>query len=427
MKTGCFTICSRNYLAYALTLRDSLREAEPGLDFRIFLADAPLDEPAPEGVEIIPVSDIAPSEVRDMAFRYSVIEFNTAVKPYCFDYMFDEAGFDAVIFLDPDIRLFAPMQAVHAALAGGTSCVLTPHIRTPLTDRGTPSDIDLMRSGTFNLGFAAFANALEARAFITWWKDKLFHHCRIDLENGLFVDQRFVDFAPSFLENLTILRDPGYNVAYWNLANRPVRKTDDGWTAAEHPLVFFHFSGVVPGSPDVFSKHQSRFDMTNIGDVTELVRAYLAQIAANGHAHWSAVPYAYGQFETGEPIIDLMRQGPPADPENPFAAPNHAYWNAPSERVYQTPGAPITQLMLAIHDSRPDLRRTFPLSTGTGRRGFRDWFLAHGAKEYGIGDTPLASALGDTRLARPAIARRLARIRLALRRMADDGGPADAG
>lgn len=427
MKTGCFTICSRNYLAYALTLRDSLREAEPGLNLKIFLADEPISEAPPQHIEIIPVSNLGATEMLDMAFRYTVIEFNTAVKPFCFDYMFDQAGYDRAIYLDPDIYLFAPMQQVHDALVGGSSCVLTPHIRTPLPEDDAPLELDLMRSGTFNLGFAAFANTPETRAFITWWKNKLRAHCRVDLQNGLFVDQRFVDFAPSFLERLTVLRDPGYNVAYWNLANRPVKKTPGGWTAGGSPLSFFHFSGVVPGATDIFSKHQSRFDMTNIGDAAELVRDYIAALDANGHARWSTIPYAYGWFANGEPIIDPMRQGLPADPADPFAAPNHDWWNAPSDRVDQAPGTVITRLMLAIHDARPDLRKAYPLSSVAGRRDFHAWFLAHGAQEYGIGEASIAAALSDSGIRAQTIARHFARLRLAFRRMADEGSPTDAG
>lgn len=414
MITGCFTICSRNYLAYALTLRDSLREVEPDRPFTIFLADAALEQDVPERVEIIPVSDIGIENLNDLAWRYNVVEFNTAIKPFCFDYLFDRKGHDAAIYIDPDIQLFAPLEQVHAALAEGASCVLTPHILAPLTDGGTPSDLDLMKSGTFNLGFGAFANVPEARAFLSWWGDKLRQYCLVDLENGLFVDQRFVDFAPSFLADLRILRDPGHNVAYWNLAHRPVRKTQSGWTAGGSKLVFFHFSGVVPGAADVFSKHQSRFDMTNIGEASDLVLDYIARIAANGHARWSTIQYAYGQFATGEAIAGPMRRGPPADPSAPFAAPNHAYWNVPSERVDQTSGAVITRLMLAIHDSRPDLRKAFALSTAAGRRDFHAWFIAHGASEYRIDGPGLASALSESAIQAQTIARHFARLRLGI-------------
>jgi hypothetical protein len=350
-----------------------------------------------------------------MAFRYNLVEFNTAIKPLCFEFMLDQAGFDAAIFLDPDIQVFRPLDEVYGAFSNGASCVLTPHILSPLQDEGSPSDLDLMRSGTFNLGFAAFSNTDEARRFLSWWKDKLSQHCRIDLEKGLFVDQRFVDFAPSFLEHLTILRNPGYNVAYWNLANRPVCKDASGWTAGESPLVFFHFSGVVPAEPDVFSKHQSRFSMANIGEAAELVETYRALVAANHHETWSAAAYAYGCFETSETIPGPMRQGPPADPLNPFGAAHHTFWNAPSDRVDQTKGATITRLMVAIHDQRSDLRQQFPLSTASGRRTFIDWFLAHGASEYRLSPASLEAALVYDPLNSPRLARYLARLRLRLR------------
>lgn len=427
MKTGYFTICSRNYMAYALTLRDSLLRVAPDQPFTIFLVDAALTDDVPGGVEIITVFDLPIPGVQDMAWRYSVIEFNTAVKPFCFDYLFDQRGYDAVVYLDPDIRLFAPLSCVTEALESGASCVLTPHITAPLKDDATPSDIDLMRSGTFNLGFAAFANVAEARDFLRWWGGKLRSHCHVDLQDGLFVDQRFVDFAPSFIERLTVLRDPGYNVAYWNLANRPVRKEASGWTAGGHPLVFFHFSGVSPDAPGVFSKHQSRFDMTNIGDAAELVRDYLASLSVNGQARWSAIPYAFGTFDTGELIADPMRRGPLADPAAPFAAPNHAYWNAPSERVDQMPGQTVTRLMYAIHAVRPDLQEKFPLSTSSGRRDFHAWFVAHGALEYRVGKAPLAAALSDSPIRTQTIARHFARLRLAFRRMAEGGSPKDTG
>jgi N12 class adenine-specific DNA methylase len=89
MKIGCFTICSRNYLAYALNLRDSLREVAPDLTLNIFLADEPLEATSTEVPEIINVSSLGISNILDMAFRYNVVEFNTAIKPLCFEYMFD--------------------------------------------------------------------------------------------------------------------------------------------------------------------------------------------------------------------------------------------------------------------------------------------------------------------------------------------------
>lgn len=357
---------------------------------------------------IVPLSRLPLPRLDEMRFRYSVMEFATAIKPACFQHFLEERGFDAAIYLDPDISVFAPLSEVESALASGASCVLTPHILTPLSHDARPTDLDIMRSGIFNLGFGAFARTPEALSFLCWWARHLESHCLDDPENGLFVDQKFMDFAPAFLPGLRILRHPGYNVAYWNLSQRSVgRSADRLLTASDAPLVFFHFSGVVPGDESVFSKHQDRFTMQTAGPAADLVRDYLGQLAANGHARWSALPYAYGRFDNGEPIFAPMRRAWKVQPggENPFSNLQTDWWRAPSPDVDQDAGAPITRLMFALHQSRPDLRSEFPLSLKSGRRGFYDWFLVNGIREYRLEEPPP-----------PAFARFLAHLRLALGR-----------
>ena len=66
-------------------------------------------------------------------------------------------------------------------------------------------------------------------------------------DSGFFVDQRWVDFAAGLVPHLTILRDPGYNLAYWNLPKRDLRwDAEHGYTVDGVPLRFFHFSGYDP-------------------------------------------------------------------------------------------------------------------------------------------------------------------------------------
>ncbi|MCA8901942.1 MAG: hypothetical protein KDA53_11910 [Hyphomonas sp.] len=386
MKTAIFTICSRNYLAYALTLRKSVEAAEPDCEFFIYLADeAPEPGTAPVP-NIVPVTEMGLPNLMDMAFRYTVMEFNTAIKADCLLDLLARRGFEAAIFLDPDIRLFAPLAEVHAALENGASMVLTPHIRQPLPEGSYPDESEFLKGGVFNLGFGAFAATPESLAFIRWWAGRLHADCYSAPERGLFVDQRFVDLAPCFVENLSILRHPGYNVAYWNIANRDVTRTGEDIFVNGAPLVFFHFSGVQPGHPEVFSKHLGGRPAEPGEAVRELVSDYLAALEAEGHDGWSRVPYAFGHFRDGSPILPPMRRAPPAgvQPEDWFAAPDTAWWNTPAPGVDCNKGAVVTRLMAAFHALRPDLQAAFPLSSEAGRRGLGSWFRRHGAKEYGI-------------------------------------------
>ncbi len=386
MKTAIFTICSRNYLAYALTLQKSLQAAEPETPFFIYLADdAPEPGKEPEAT-IVPVRDLGLPDLLDMAFRYTVMEFNTAIKADCILDLLTNRGFDAAIYLDPDIRVSAPLEDVHAALAEGASAVLTPHILAPLAEGTVPSEAEIMQSGVFNLGFGAFARTPETLTFLHWWAEKLHTQCYAALERGLFVDQKFVDMAPAFIERLSIIRNPGYNVAYWNISERMVAETGTGVCVNGTPLVFFHFSGVVAGEPGTFSKHLGKARQAPSPAVKALVGQYLDMLDAMGHAHWAKVPYAFGQFRDGTPILPPMRRSPPASgtAENWFEAPDLAYWTSPDPSIDQEAGLVITRLMAGCHALRPDLQAAFPLTRRAGRQGFCDWFHAHGVREYRV-------------------------------------------
>lgn len=393
MATAYFTICARNYLAFAATLAESLRATQPDATFFVFLADdIEGTETFPE--TIIPMSALGLPEIGSMQFRYNLLELATAIKPACLLYLLRGQKFTHAVYLDPDIQLFAPLDAGLDALAAGASCVLTPHLLHPLQDNASPSDLDILASGTFNLGFCAFDGSAESLSYLGWWQDRLIDQGYNALERGLFVDQKWMDFAPSFLSRLHILRDPGYNVAYWNLAHRPVQQAENGtWMAGDAKLTFFHFSGVVPGDPSVLSKHQDRFTIADAGGASQLVAAYLARVSENGHSHWSSIPYAYGKFLDGTSIAPVMRRVPDAGAQG-FEQSNPGWWHAPSEHADQAPGIIITRFMLAVHESRADLRAAFPLSSERGRAAFHAWFLAHGYVESGGGEAALEGALG---------------------------------
>ena len=46
------------------------------------------------------------------------------------------------------------------------------------------------------------------------------------VEEGLFVDQKWIDLVPGFYPDVGIIHHPGYNVAYWNLHCRRVEIGD---------------------------------------------------------------------------------------------------------------------------------------------------------------------------------------------------------
>ena len=99
--------------------------------------------------------------------------------------------------------------------------VLTPHNSEPIPPDGrAPSQIDILIAGVYNLGYISLAPGAEIDKLLDWWSERLRRDCRVDPIYGYFVDQRWIDLAPGFVSDLRIVRDPRYNIAYWNLHSR---------------------------------------------------------------------------------------------------------------------------------------------------------------------------------------------------------------
>jgi glycosyltransferase involved in cell wall biosynthesis len=381
-----FSICSNNYLAYARTLAESLRRADPSARFVLFLADEVRGayEPAALGFELVEAKDLGIHCFADMAFRYDVMEFNTAIKPSCIRYLF-ERGADAVVYLDPDLYVVEPLEHVLQALAAGSDIVLTPHACAPLDDGGDPDDIRIMRTGAYNLGFGAVANTPTTRALVDWWARHREGNCVVDLDAGLFVDQKFMDLAPCMVESTCILRHPGYNVAYWNLMHRPVQRSPEGWLAGGRKLHFLHFSGVVPGNREVYSKHQNRYTARNIGELDVLLQQYLDCLERNdtlGGLRFSGIPYLYNSYLDGSSIPRefrcIYRRHTQPGRELAFLdlfSPALDLYLQPVPEL-SLPGEPVINLLMQqLWSQRVDLQRNFDLNSPGGRWRFAEWFV----------------------------------------------------
>ena len=155
------------------------------------------------------------------------------------------------VYLDPDMRLYAPLDEMFAAVREH-GLVLSPHSLDPMPRDGKrPNEQDILIAGAYNLGFIGIGSGAFADELLDWWAERLETDCIVDPSRGFFVDQRWIDLVPGMAESFHLLRDPGFNVAYWNLPARPVTRDADGvLRAAGVPLRLFHFSGFDPHRPE---------------------------------------------------------------------------------------------------------------------------------------------------------------------------------
>jgi glycosyltransferase involved in cell wall biosynthesis len=398
-----FTIASRNYLAYATTLMQSVAAQYPDAPRYLILADRDDGGDALVGAPFItiPAEALALPDFDAFAFRYTIMEFNTAIKPYAFAHLRSRHPVAGIVYLDPDIFVVEPLTEVEAAFADGALAVLTPHLLAPVDDGLQPGEREILASGTYNCGFVAIGAHAEADRLIAWWADRLEFGALSDVAAGLFTDQKWVDLVPGLFPDVHVLRDEGYNLAYWNLSQRPVSRNGLHWYAGKRRLAFVHFSGVDLDRPAQFSKHQNRHTQATIGKLRPLYADYLARLAANGHAEHRAKPYAFGRFADGEPICDPVRavyrryfdKGAAQPQRDPFSMDRRLY-DLPCDELPERGGVPMTRLMYAAWKMRADLQHAFDLGRAEGRRGFIRWFARAAQREMGIPERHLEPARG---------------------------------
>jgi glycosyltransferase involved in cell wall biosynthesis len=316
------TIVAKNYLAYARTLMKSLRLRHPDLALYVLFVDDVADfvDPAVEPFRCLGLADLPLPSPRELCFRYDVMELSTAVKPFLLRQLFAR-GHGKVLYIDPDIWVFRPLDDLFAWL-DESDVLLTPHLTGALGDGKYPDERDILLSGTYNLGFLGIADTEQVDALLRWWAERCEFLCVSDITHGMFVDQRWMDLAPGFVDKVRIVRDPGYNLAYWNLKHRALSGAPEAPLANGSPVRFYHWSGFDPTRPTALSKHQDRFPAIDTEPLHAMARAYAAELLSAGHRTSTAWPYSLGFFKDGHPIAkemrDLFRTHPPGRFPDPF-------------------------------------------------------------------------------------------------------------
>lgn len=383
--TAIYTIVSNNYLHFARTLLKSVAKHHPEVDLYCVVVDTNKRVAADfkSEFQIIDLTELAIPEFESFSFQYNVLELNTAVKPWAMESLLSR-GYDNVIYIDPDIYLYKPMIEVFDALSTN-DIVITPHLLSPIHDDKRPTELDIRRAGTYNFGFCAVKKSDNTINFLKWWQSKLFRDCVIDLDRGIFVDQSWIDLVPGLFDSVNVLRHPGYNVAYWNVAQRSVTCNAKGnWQVNDQPLVFFHFSGFNPFKPTAFSKHQNRFTLSTLGPASELARQYSKALIANNAEMFSKLPYGYGYFNDGTVIPDGFRRIYLKNDSlrfkmghDPFSKSEALLWMVESHDFSSS--RPLTWAMYTVWMGREDLKLAFPMSNAGSVENYWQWFLIEGS------------------------------------------------
>ncbi len=327
------TLATRSHLAHARVLATSLARVKQDARLHVLVVDAGQDE-VPAAVPMAERLTLQDLDLHDRAafcFQYTAFELCNALKAPLLLELRRRYPATPIVYLDADIYCVGSLEPLLTALSG-TSLLLTPH-----TSVDFPAEIPTLKTsvllcaGAFNAGVLGIGCGPEADGFLAWWAAKLRHDCLRAIDEGLFVDQKFLDLVPCLFPGVSILRDDGVNVAWFNLHARLVSRQGDTWFANERPLALFHFT-MFDGLAGTFDPSIQPDPLAKQPVLRGLAECYRQDLAAAGHEQLGRCSYGFGAFADGTPVLGETRrafrsawlQGSPVD--DPFHSAEWMAW-----------------------------------------------------------------------------------------------------
>jgi hypothetical protein len=238
------TYCDSHYLSRAIVAIRRLLEVDPQSVMHVVCFDVPtadvLDSWFEGRVVTIPVADVHAYEPRLPALRESrkPWEYIATHKAACVAYVLSERGpCEWVTFIDADTAAYRSLAPVFDEL-GTASIGLSP-------SRFPDGTQHALRYGPYNAGFLCFRDDEVSRRCLQDWSDDCIAWCHAAvLPDGRFMNQGYLTQWPKRYSGVSVIRNPGVNLAPWNLGRHRIRFEDGAVSVDGSPLIFFHFSGL---------------------------------------------------------------------------------------------------------------------------------------------------------------------------------------
>ena len=302
----CCAVATVSYLPRARVAAESWRQHVPDSPFVLLLIDGQdwPHESEPFQVVLPEELGLTPEELQTQMAIYNAFELSCALKPHFFR-MLLERGASAIVFTDTDTFFYAPVTDL-AEAAATSGLALIPHAaRPPAPERSylplAHVEYRVFVGGLFNLGFIAVGRGGEA--FLDWWGARLARDCLTEPAAGMYVDERWVDWAPVYFDHV-VVRDSSLNVAFWNLDERELSELDGRPMVDGAPLRHFHFAGFDPAQPGRLSKYLDAAWPPPAANpaLTRLLQEYAERLLESGSTELRERPYRYGTSVDGRTL-----------------------------------------------------------------------------------------------------------------------------
>lgn len=396
------TIVTKNYIAYARSMVASFLQHHPeGRAFVLIVDDYEgFIEPSKEPFTIISTDDFNIGDIEHWRFKFNPVEMCMVFKPRMLRYVLETFDVHLLCHLDNDIRVYGRFNEL-VDMLDEHQMVFTPHLLSPKADT---EQVGMMR-GHFNTGIVGVRNtAIVRNEILPWWAERACGLPVVIHRREEFRDQAWSDLIPSLFDDIGVLRDVGYNVAPWNLANRPMTQEGSSWQVHSQPLKFFHFSRVRVAGEE--AAHSTVQDDSVISDAVKALFAdYQQQLEAHGLEETKLWPYSYGAFSDGTPIPSLARSlfrkqtGASQRWSNPFdvgSSSSFVDWLNQPDDTLGKPRPILTRIAAEAYRQDGRISDIYPYIGGKHRLYYVLWFLSKGKANYKLANVftqPVAESI----------------------------------
>ena len=207
--------------------------------------------------------------------------FYSKVKPSVLRSLMEE-DWQSIVFLDPDMLVMSSLDEVIDVVVKN-SLTLTSHLLN-VDEENSIENLDkmLLQAGMFNAGFIGLSQSQKVLDFLRWWESRTANHGILLPNLGFHFDQRWLDLAPGYIEELCVLRDPGVNVAYFNLSKRSIEIDNGDYVIDGSKLKLIHFSGFDPERLPSSNVYAPEVAISNFGVLESFFRSHSDKLLALG-------------------------------------------------------------------------------------------------------------------------------------------------
>ncbi|MFJ8963322.1 FkbM family methyltransferase [Lentzea sp. NPDC102401] len=275
------TVATAAELPAVKVLSSSFLAEHPEGRFVALIVDAQSERTGPGLVSPTEIG-VTEDELHVLATSLDAAELKAAMVPRLLEALLSQGM--PVLYLDPWVRVFGSLTKLVLEALRTAPVVMLPRTLRPLPSDGLqPGPADLHDQGAFDPGFIAVGKGSEP--YLT----------SLDMPA----------IVPHF-----VVRDARLGVSVWNVADRPLHRTESGSLAViGQDLLTVHFRGFDPRRPWLLSAdfaERPRVLLSEHSEVAELCQAYRAELVRSG---WSVapVPYRFDSLIDGTQIPSELR------------------------------------------------------------------------------------------------------------------------